>query len=189
MKAKFNVRADLREPDQKRRLTHGLFTGIAPEYDRITPLLSLGRDRSWKRALIRALPDFAQPCCLDLACGTGDLAFLLARRYPAGHILGLDLTEKMLELARQRNDCPNVSFACADMAHTSQAAASMDIVTGGYALRNASDIATALDEIARILKPGGVAAFLDFSKPASRLVQGLFHVPASPRSTPILPTA
>ena len=176
MKFEFNTREDLRAPDKKRRLTRDLFTVIAPEYDHVTPLLSLGRDRSWKRALVSTLPDLAQPCCLALACGTGDLTFLLARRYPAGRILGLDLAEKMLELARARNTYANVSFVCADMTHTSQAAASVDLVTGGYALRNAPELATALDEIARVLKPGGVAAFLDFSKPASRPVQRLFYV-------------
>ena len=176
MKFAYNARTDLCEPDRKRRLTHGLFTLLAPAYDRINPLLSLGRDRSWKQALVRALPDLAQPCCLDLACGTGDLAFLLARRYPAGRILGLDLAEKMLELARRRNTHPHVSFVCADMTHTGQATAGVDIVTGGYALRNAPDLAAVLDEIARILKPGGVAAFLDFSKPASRPMQRLFYV-------------
>jgi len=176
MRTAFHVRDNLGAPDRKLRLTHDLFTVIAPTYDRITPLLSFGRDRAWKQALVRALPDLPAPVCLDLACGTGDLAFLLARRYPAGRILGLDLAEKMLELARQRNTCPHVTFACGDMTRTGQAPASVDLVTGGYALRNAPAITLVLDEIARVLKPGGVAAFLDFSKPASRPVQRLFHL-------------
>ena len=79
-----------------------LFAEVAPRYDFITRALSFGRDRAWKRDLIAALPDTAAPVCLDLACGTGDLAQALARRYPGATVVGLDLTASMLDLAVQR---------------------------------------------------------------------------------------
>lgn len=178
MKAKFNldVRSHLREPALKRRLTRELFGLIASEYDSITPALSLGRDQKWKRDLAASLPEIEKPFCLDLACGTGDLTFMLADRYPLGRILGLDLTAEMIGLAKSRNTCTHVGFDCRDMTETGQPDGCADIVTGGYALRNASDLGAALDEIARVLKPGGVAAFLDFSKPHSPALRTLTYL-------------
>ena len=168
-----NVRANLSDPDRKRRLNERIFSIIAPRYALINRGLSFGRDQAWKRHLIAALPDMDAPCCVDLACGTGDMTFLLAKRYPGGKILGIDLTEAMLVRAREANRFAHVEFRQGDMAATGLPDASMDIVTGGYALRNAAELVSALREIRRILKPGGVAAFLDFSKPPAGLRQRL----------------
>jgi demethylmenaquinone methyltransferase/2-methoxy-6-polyprenyl-1,4-benzoquinol methylase len=170
---RLNVRENLADPDRKRRLNERIFSIIAPHYDMINRGLSFGRDQSWKRYLIAALPQVAAPCCVDLACGTGDLAFLLATRYPEGKIVGLDLTEPMLVRARKANRFEHIEFRRGDMADTGLPDASVDIVTGGYALRNAADLAAALREVRRILKPGGAAAFLDFSKPPDGLRQRL----------------
>jgi len=126
---------------------------------------------TWKRALVEALPDIPRPLCVDLACGTGDLAFLLAEKYPRGEIVGMDLTDPMLALARGRNRFRNVRFTRQDMNSLGFASESVDVVTGGYALRNAPSLGLALDETCRILKPDGVAAFLDFAKPANRFLQ------------------
>lgn len=159
----------LARADTKRYYNEQVFTEIAPRYDFITRALSFWQDASWKRALMTQLPPLDAPLCLDLASGTGDIAFLLAKKYPAGRIIGSDITEKMLLLARQRNDCPNVSFSMQDMSHLDEESGSADIVTGGYALRNAPDLDRTLDEINRVMRLGGTAAFLDFSRPASRL--------------------
>ncbi len=110
-----------------------------------------------------------------VACGTGDIAFLLAQKYPAGRIIGIDITERMLMLARLRNTWANVGFFKQDMGCLGAAPTSIDIVTGGYALRNAPDLAQALEEIHRVLRPGGTAAFLDFSRPATRVPERLQH--------------
>ena len=77
----------------------------------------------------------------------------------------------MLDIARHRNTHSNVSFVNQDMGSLDIASGSADIVTGGYALRNAPDLGTAIDEISRVLKPCGVAAFLDFSKPDGKISQ------------------
>ena len=128
--------------------------------------MSLGRDRSWKKHLIAALPQGGTPTCLDLATGSGDVALLLAQAYPKGQVTGIDLTAEMLQLAQERNVHDHLDFVCADMATTGLADNSFDIITGSYALRNAADLREVLKEIQRLLKPGGYAAFLDFSKPA-----------------------
>jgi len=151
--------------DKKRHYNEQLFTEISPHYDFITRALSLWRDASWKRDLITALPFREEPLCLDLACGTGDITLLLAERFSQGRVVGLDITEPMLALARARSTLSNIRFVNQDMGCLSFASESIDIVSGGYALRNAPDLKITVDEIHRVLKPGGTAAFLDFSKP------------------------
>jgi ubiquinone/menaquinone biosynthesis methyltransferase len=160
------------QPDRKKLYNERLFSEVAPKYDFVTKALSLGRDAAWKKHLVNALPEeAAAPRCVDLACGTGDVSLLLADRYPRGTVTGIDLTGPMLELAKQREIPDNLSFAQRDMCDTGIESGSVDIVTGSDALRNAPDLDKALAEIRRILKPGGVAAFLDFSKPSKRSLQ------------------
>jgi len=98
---------------------------------------------------------------------------LLADKYPQGRIVGLDITEPMLAVARSRSTHSNVNFINQDMGSLSFSPESADIVSGGYALRNAPDLETTVDEIHRVLKPGGIAAFLDFSKPVGSFPQRL----------------
>ncbi len=163
---RWKPRGHLDDPDRKRALNRALFSLIAPEYDRVTRRLSFGRDAAWKDRLVAGLPGWSAPCCLDLACGTGDLAERIARRYPRGRVVGLDLTPGMVAIARARVRLPNVAFDVADMVSTGWPDASADLVTGGYALRNAPDLAAVIREVRRVLRPGGLAVFLDFSKPA-----------------------
>ncbi len=161
----------LRSAVKKRVYNQKVFSAIAPKYDFITRALSLGSDTAWKHELIEALPAHKNPACVDIACGTGDLSFLLAAKYPEGQIVGLDIAQPMLEIAGSRNTFSNVSFDRQDMTLLGFSSRSIDIVTGGYALRNAPDLGEALGEIHRILKHDGIAAFLDFSKPDSVLWQ------------------
>ena len=168
---RLNVRERLSDPRQKRELNEQLFGVVAPRYDVITRVLSFNRDRVWKERMVDALPPKTAPVCLDLACGTGDITFRLAAKYPDGHIIGLDLTEPMLERARARCAASHIHFRRGDMGRTGLGSGSVDIVTGGYALRNAGDLREVLAEIYRVLKPGGIGCFLDFSKPHGRMLQ------------------
>jgi len=169
----------LRIPDAKREYNEALFAEVARRYDFVTRALSLGRDQAWKRALLDSLPDAdaaavgGEPVCVDLACGTGDVTFLLARRYPRGTVCGVDLTPEMLAIARARTTLPNVRLALGDMHRLPFDPGSIDVVTGSYALRNAPSLSVALAEIHRVLRPGGTAAFLDFSKSPQRVWQRL----------------
>lgn len=154
-------------PEGKKFYNEQLFTEVAPTYDRITRWMSMGRDIAWKRSMIRALPDFRPSACLDLACGTGDFTRMLRERYPEAPVTGLDLTPSMLDLARTLTNNPGIDYRVGDMGALPFPDASFDLVTGGYALRNAPDLPRAIAEIRRVLRPGGTCAFLDFSKPAS----------------------
>jgi ubiquinone/menaquinone biosynthesis methyltransferase len=152
-------------PERKRVFNERHFAEAAPRYDLATRMMSFGRDAVWKRDLVDALPGLPSPVCVDLACGTGDVAFLLAGRYPGGVVTGVDLSAQMLAIARERNRFPNVRFGRGDLCDLPFPDGSVDVVTGSYALRNAPDLRKALAEIHRVLSPGGVAAFLDFSNP------------------------
>lgn len=179
MRSKFNLKiADyLGTPEKKKHYNEQHFTDAASRYDWATRAMSLGRDGAWKRALVAALPPLEAPVCVDLACGTGDVSFLLAERYPQAGIIGLDLTESMLEIARRRNRFGSVRFECRDMCSTGLTGGNVDIITGSYALRNAPDFSQALEEMHRILRPGGVLALLDFAKPAGKTAQAFqFHL-------------
>ena len=159
------IRDHIGVPERKKLYNEIHFAEAASRYDLATRAMSLFRDASWKARLVGSLPPVRAPLCVDIACGTGDVALLLAERYPEGRVAGLDIAEPMLAIARKRNDHRNLRFHRRDMCETAFPEQSVDIVTGSYALRNAPDLARAVGEIRRILKPGGTAAFLDFSKP------------------------
>ncbi len=164
-------RDHLAVPERKRRFNRLHFEEAAPRYDIATKAMSLGRDASWKRALVAALPEHAAPACVDIACGTGDVALLLAARYPRGTVVGVDLAPGMLAVAGRRNRFPNVRFEAGDLCALPVPDGFADVVTGAYALRNAPELRTALAEVRRVLRPGGVAAFLDFSWPERPILQ------------------
>lgn len=160
---------------QKRAYNKWLFSIVAPKYKQATYLLSVGQDAFWKRKLVELLPEYTNANCLDIACGTGDLTFLLAQKYPLGTITGLDITPRMIDLAKRKNKYSNINFVIGDMHSLPFADSVFDIVTGGYALRNAPSLERALKEVHRVLKPGGTALFLDFSKSERKVVQKIAY--------------
>jgi demethylmenaquinone methyltransferase/2-methoxy-6-polyprenyl-1,4-benzoquinol methylase len=167
-----SLRTRLVNPASKRECNRELFTVIAPEYDRVTRPLSLFGDQRWKRIMVQNVPFFRKPVIVDFACGTGDLTGRLAARFADGYVVGADITPAMLRLAKARESqigTGRVGCSLADMCFPPFKSGSADIVTGGYALRNAPDLPVFLHELHRILRPGGVACFLDFSRPANRL--------------------
>ncbi len=169
MSGRFPLKARecLGSPARKRAYNELHFAETAPRYDLATRAMSLGRDAAWKRRLVEALPEDPSPLCVDLACGTGDVSFLLAERYPHGSVIGVDISPQMLSIGRKRNRYGNVRFTRCDMCVLPFPDASVDVLTGAYALRNAPLLGEALAEARRVLRPGGTAAFLDFAKPPS----------------------
>jgi demethylmenaquinone methyltransferase/2-methoxy-6-polyprenyl-1,4-benzoquinol methylase len=166
-------------PEGKRQYVRTLFATIADRYDLITIVLSCGQDRRWKRRLV----DLAAICpsdrALDVATGTGDIAFELDAR--CRQVVGLDVTSRMIELAKakvaagsRRHVRGAPVFLVGDMAALPFADASFDVVTTGYGLRNVPDLAAALDEIRRVLRPGGRVLSLDFNRPTNALVRAAY---------------
>jgi demethylmenaquinone methyltransferase/2-methoxy-6-polyprenyl-1,4-benzoquinol methylase len=165
--------AALASPDRKQRYVRRLFDTIATRYDLITVLLSFGRDAAWKRRLVRmAAP--ADGCrALDLACGTGDIAFAIAAR--GARVVGLDVTPRMIALAQEKRAAgERTSFLVGDMMALPFPDASFDLVTTGYGLRNVPVLEPAVKEIARVLRPGGRLLSLDFNRPDNAIVRGVY---------------
>lgn len=157
-------------PETKRRFVRRLFATIADRYDFITVLLSYGQDARWKRRLVREAAVRHGDRAVDLACGTGDIALETAAR--GATVVGLDITPRMVELARAKarrarheGAWPIPEFLVGDMMALPFADGSVDLVTTGYGLRNVPVLEDALDEIARVLRPGGRLLSLDFNRP------------------------
>ena len=146
-----------------------LFDQIAPRYDLLNDLLSFGLHRFWKRQAIAWLRPSPSQRLLDLCCGTGDLALLLAERVrPAGMVLGLDVAEAPLAEARRRaaeRPWLALSFRQADALATGLHDGWADGAAMAYGLRNLADPLVGLGELRRLLRPGGRAAVLDFNRP------------------------
>ena len=149
---------------------------IADRYDLITVVLSWGRDRAWKRRLVREGGVQHGDHVVDLACGTGDIALLAARA--GATVTGLDITLRMIELARNKaavaaasGGSQSVHFAVADMMLLPLADASAVVVTTGYGLRNVPELGEAISEIVRVLRPGGRLVSLDFNRPSAALIR------------------
>ena len=162
-------------PEGKRRHVRRLFATIADRYDFITRALSYGQDRRWKRRLVQIASPPPGARALDLATGTGDIAFACAAR--GARVVGLDITARMIELARARLESRQPFaplFVVGDMLALPFPPASFDLITTGYGLRNVPSLTTALEEVERVLKPGGQLLALDFNRPSNGLVRAAY---------------
>jgi len=161
-------------PDGKRRYVRRLFATIADRYDLITVLLSYGQDRRWKRQLVAIAALRPGSRAVDLATGTGDIAFALAET--GADVVGVDVTQRMIELAntKARALVRHPLFMVGDMVALPLASGSFDLVTAGYGLRNVPDLRAAIEEIHRVLKAGGTMLSLDFNKPANPIVRAVY---------------
>jgi len=174
---RLNLKEHISSKEKKQRYVNRLFETIAPRYDFFTAAMSYGMDRGWKRVLVEMAELKGDEKVLDLACGTGDITFEVARRIDRGQGIGLDITQGMLDIAerkRRLSELDHVSFHRADILSMPFSDESFDRVTGGYALRNVPDLAAALAEIKRVLKPGGRFLSLDFAHPRSRIYRWLY---------------
>jgi demethylmenaquinone methyltransferase / 2-methoxy-6-polyprenyl-1,4-benzoquinol methylase len=165
----------LHDPDLKRAYVRRLFTVVAPRYALAASALSFFRDKAWKKSLLTmTMPLDRGGAVLDLACGTGDIARLIASAHPAARVVGCDINPEMLHIAAGKLPrSGNVMITMQDMTFLGLKNGSIDLIVGGYALRNAPDLCAVLQETARILKTNGSAAFLEFSKSSVPLIAGL----------------
>ncbi|MGH7639408.1 MAG: bifunctional demethylmenaquinone methyltransferase/2-methoxy-6-polyprenyl-1,4-benzoquinol methylase UbiE [Candidatus Dormibacteria bacterium] len=144
-------------------LVAAMFSQLAPRYDLLNSLLSLGQDRRWRRRAAQLTRCRPGDRVLDVCTGTGALARLLRDRVGSrGEVIGVDLTESMLERARER--VPGVTFIRADAERLPFADSSFSAATMAFGLRNIHDRPQALRELARVLRPGGRAVILEFSQ-------------------------
>ena len=148
-----------------------MFGEIAPRYDLLNHLLSLNVDRLWRRQVTAlARPDGP---VLDVCTGTGDLAATCAAA-TAGPVVGLDFCAPMLRRGRDKKGCRAVRFVRGDVLRLPFPDASFDVVCVAFGIRNVSDLDQGLAELARVARPGGRIAVLEFSIPRRRWMRVLY---------------
>lgn len=155
-----------------------MFDGIAHSYDLLNHTLSLGIDRYWRRAAIRSLKPYAPRQILDVATGTGDFALLAARRLQPDHLLGIDLSEGMLQVGRAKAAkaglAGTISFKKEDCLALSLPSDSFDAVMVAYGIRNFADLDKGLGEMLRVLRPGGRLVIIELTAPRRFPMKQLF---------------
>lgn len=147
-----------------------MFDHIAPTYDKLNHTLSLGVDRYWRNRAIKALKSCKPRRMLDVATGTGDFAILAARHLQPGQLIGIDISEGMMAVARQKVadaglSLEKVSFQREDCTNLSFADNSFDAVSSTFGIRNFEHLDKAFVEMHRVLSPGGQLVILELSTP------------------------
>jgi demethylmenaquinone methyltransferase/2-methoxy-6-polyprenyl-1,4-benzoquinol methylase len=152
--------------DERRARIRLVFDAVAPRYDLMNDLMSMGIHRLWKRKLARRVAGVLGRV-VDLAGGTGDVARLL--RSPGRQVMVCDPSLAMMQVGRQRPDSEGLQWLAGEAEKLPLPDASVDLLSVSFGLRNATQLSTALAEIHRVLKPGGRFVCLEFSKPAAWL--------------------
>ncbi len=168
-------------PATSNRQVQKMFSDIAPRYDLLNRLLSCGQDQYWrKRAVTRLSPQSGERF-LDIATGTADVALEIIRNVPKGavQVVGMDFSEKMLELARQKIDsldkANSIQLECGSAESLPFEDNSFDGTTTAFGIRNFFNIGRSLREMHRVLKPGGRCVILEFSLPRNSILNALYR--------------
>jgi len=163
-----------------------MFSVISKRYDLANSILSLGIHHIWKKRLIRESQLRTGQSVLDCATGTGDLAFLFEKKLKkTGRVVGSDFCESMLEVAHERAKRvkSHVHFEVADVMNLPYADQTFNVASISFGIRNTQDAQKALNELGRVVKPGGRVLVLEFGQPRSKWMGALYHF----YSTRILP--
>ena len=148
-----------------------MFSTVAPRYDQLNRVLSLGIDRAWRRTLAKSLAAKTTDRILDLCCGTGDLALELSLN---AHCIGTDFTWEMLTCARRKSK--EVPWAAADTLKLPFLSGTFDGATIAFGLRNLENMHEGLKEIKRVLRDDGVLAILEFSHPTNPMFRIIYQL-------------
>lgn len=174
-----------KETGKKGEQVEAMFDSIAPAYDFMNTAMTFGLHRVWLRKALKKLHDAkpaflftAEPKIIDLATGTGDVALKLAALYPRAEILGVDLSEGMLKIARDKcgkaKEGAKIKFEQGDCLNLPYADNTFDILTIAYGVRNFENIMKGFREFHRVLKPGGTFMILELSRPENKAVRPLY---------------
>ena len=164
---------------KKREQVEAMFDNIANEYDRFNYLASFNIDRIWRKRAISSLKPFAPRNVLDIATGTGDLALLIENILKPESIIGCDISEGMMQVAREkcrRRGITNIRFEKEDCTALSYPDNSFDALTSSFGVRNFQELEKALGEMHRVLRPGGHLVILELSSPTKFPMKQLFPV-------------
>lgn len=157
-----------------------MFDNIADNYDMFNHTLSLSIDWGWRKKAIRQLKPFHPQSILDIATGTGDLAILEAKMLKATHILGVDISEGMMQIGKKKVEKANlqniISFRKEDCLNLHIDDNSYDAVTASFGIRNFADLDKGLSEMCRVLKDGGHLSIVEMCAPRSFPMKQLFKL-------------
>ena len=157
-----------------------MFDNIAPTYDKLNHRLSWDIDKGWRRKAIKMLAPFRPQTLLDIATGTGDFAILAAKMLRPEKLIGVDISEGMMEIGRQKVKKEGledtVTFAKEDCLNLSFETESFDAVTAAFGIRNFADLDQGLREMQRVLKQGGHLSIVELTTPVSFPMKQLFRI-------------
>ena len=163
----------------KKEEVREMFDNIAPKYDLLNHTLSMSIDRVWRRRVVGEVRRAKPGRILDVATGTGDLAIAMARRIRDVQVLGVDLSEQMLAVARRKIEARGLDGRIVldrgDAERLAVADASVDVATVAFGVRNFGDLGAGLRELARTIRPGGKVVILEFSRPRNRVFRALYE--------------
>ena len=168
-----------RNEGEKAEQIEEMFDNIAPEYDKFNYLASMNIDRIWRKRAISALKPFAPRKVLDIATGTGDLALLIGEILKPESIIGCDISEGMMKVAREKckkRGVTNIRFEREDCTALTYPDESFDAVTSSFGIRNFQELDKALCEMQRVLRKGGHLAILELSTPVKFPMKQLFPI-------------
>ena len=166
----------LPKTEEKSVYVEQMFNKIAQKYDLFNDIITFGMHRKWKRFVAKQTDLHDKQSCLDLCCGTGDIAREVFRQYPSSKVTGLDFSEEMLNIAESKTPSEiNVEYLQGDAMSIPFQDAEFNAVTIGYGMRNVRDIGQFLREIIRVLKPEGVLVTLDVGKVSIPILAELNH--------------
>ncbi|HET6351603.1 MAG TPA: bifunctional demethylmenaquinone methyltransferase/2-methoxy-6-polyprenyl-1,4-benzoquinol methylase UbiE [Coriobacteriia bacterium] len=158
----------------------GIFSNIAGQYDTFNMLSSMGIDRTWRNALVKAGEFDAGSRVLDLCAGTGDVGLTIARKAQPSEVVITDFTPEMLEIAEQKAGAYEgrslLTFKLVDAQEIPFDDNSFDVVTVSFGVRNLPDRQRNFAEVLRVLKPGGRYVILEFSRPSFAPWRGVYHI-------------
>jgi demethylmenaquinone methyltransferase/2-methoxy-6-polyprenyl-1,4-benzoquinol methylase len=161
---------------KKAKYVHKMFSSIAPRYDLLNTLLSLNRDKYWRRFAVERSGLGPGGSAIDVATGTGKLAIELARAVgPDGKVVGVDFCREMLDIAEEKCQGLCIELAEGNAQKLPYPDNEFDLATMGFALRNVESIEAALKEMARVVKPGGRVVSLEFTQPDNVLFRWLYY--------------
>ncbi|MGL4293214.1 MAG: bifunctional demethylmenaquinone methyltransferase/2-methoxy-6-polyprenyl-1,4-benzoquinol methylase UbiE [Bacteroidales bacterium] len=156
-----------------------MFDSIAHSYDKLNITLSMGIDRLWRRSAMKALQAYEPARILDVATGTGDLAILEAKKLNPDNVTGIDLSEGMLAIGRQKVEEAGlgnkITLDCQDCLDLKFADNTFDAITVAFGVRNFEELEKGFNEMYRVLKPGGVLLVLELSTPEHFPMKQLYN--------------
>jgi demethylmenaquinone methyltransferase / 2-methoxy-6-polyprenyl-1,4-benzoquinol methylase len=168
------------ESDSKTEQLISLFDSISDEYDHFNQFASLGLAKHWRRISVAMLKGFRSDKIIDIACGTADMCLLMADKLKPEVITGIDVSSEMLRVGRQKIKGKGLSnlihIETGDSSAINFPSESYDIVTVAFGIRNFEKLTDSIQEMNRLLKPGGVLLIVEVNEPQSKMMKSLYKI-------------